>query len=428
MLTDHSEKSIWLSGFPIDDKRVNRIILVAQDISKRKKLEKRLLQAEKMKSIGLLAGGVAHELNNILLGLVSYPDYLLLSMDVTDPLRKDILEIKKSGQKAADLVQDLLTLSRKDVSKLEKVSLKDILEHFIRSKEVNTFKKEYPHIELKFNYPNISDEIRGNKKQLIKSLLNIILNSAGGIDSNGEIEISLQKKKFNKDFEGYELISAGEYGVISIKDNGNQLSEENRRRIFEPFYTHRVLKRNNISGIGLAMVWGTIKEHEGFLNVYTQNSKNIYEIYIPIYDEVISKQETKFTKKEAHEISNEIPLILIVDDDAMQRKITSKILKRLGYEYISAESGETALEILKNGERPDLILLDMIMEPGMDGYDTYKKIHEIDPNLKTILISGYAETERVNKALKLGADNFVKKPYSVEELTIIIKNELEESS
>jgi two-component system, cell cycle sensor histidine kinase and response regulator CckA len=382
-------------------------------------LESQLAQAQKMEAAGTLAGGVAHDLNNILSGLVSYPELLLMDLPVDSPIRGPIETIHKSGKKAAAIVQDLLTLARRGVPIHEVVNLNDTIRSFMESPECFNIKKYHPNVlfclELKPDLLNII----GSSIHLSKAVMNLISNGAEAITDGGTITLETKNIYIDSPIDGYEKIPEGEYVLLTVKDSGIGISAEDLNKIFEPFYTKKRMGRSG-TGLGMAVVWGTVKDLNGFIDVKTKpGAGTIFYLYIPITRQKIAKKE------------NAIPIekymgdeeILIIDDVEEQRDIAAAMLEKLGYSVSVASSGEESLKLLSKN-KADILILDMIMEPGMDGLETYNKAIKLYPKQKAIIASGYSETARVKEAQRLGAGKYLKKPYTLEKLGVSVRAEL----
>jgi two-component system, cell cycle sensor histidine kinase and response regulator CckA len=394
---------------------------VLVDISWSKRLEEQLQRAQKMEALGTLAGGVAHDLNNILSGLVSYPDLLLMDLPQDSPLRRPLSTIKKSGENAAAIVQDLLTLARRGVGTLKILGLNKIILECIDSPEIRALMVPSSHIRLTtYLQPGLFN-IRGSAIHIFKSLTNLICNAVEAMPGGGSIEIKTENRFVDRPLSGFETIQEGEYVVLSISDTGIGIPESDQARIFEPFYTSKVMGRSG-SGLGMAVVWGTIKDHSGYLDFQSREGKGTrFELYFPISRE---GAEAGPHQEDISELPGNGEFILVVDDMAVQREIATGILSRLGYRVESLASGEEAVEFLRR-QAADLVILDMIMSPGMDGYETYHRIKDIRPDQRAIIASGYSESDRVRKALSLGAGRYLKKPYQLTELGAAVREVLE---
>jgi PAS domain S-box-containing protein len=383
-----------------------------RDITSQKKLEAQLRRAQNMEAIGTLAGGVAHDLNNILSGLVSYPELLLLDMPEDSSLRKPMLAIQESGQKAAAIVQDLLTLARRGVSVSEIVNLNQIIEQYIASLEYEKLLSFHPGVKVELNLEANLFNILGSPVHLSKTIMNLVSNSAEAMPKGGTISISTKSQYLDRPINGYDTIDEGEYVNLTISDSGKGISPADLDKIFEPFYTKKIMGRSG-TGLGMAVVWGTVKDHNGYIDVRSKLEKGTtFILYFPITRQ--KAKESKTTLK-IHDFNGNGESILVIDDVEEQRRIASGILSKMGYNVKSLSSGEEAVRYLTENSA-DLLILDMIMDPGIDGFETYKRIHKMHPGQKAIIASGYSETERVKKVQKMGADIYLKKPYSIEKI------------
>jgi PAS domain S-box-containing protein len=385
----------------------------------RMRLQAHLQRAQKMEAIGTLAGGVAHDLNNILSGLVSYPELLLMDLSEDNPLRASLLTIRESGKKAAAIVQDLLTLARRGVTISEIVNLNDIISELLRSPEYETMKKYHPNVQFEMDIDPDLSNITGSPVHLSKCVMNLISNAAEATADGGKVIISATKKYLDKPVKGYADIRKGEYVVLSVTDFGVGMSSEEISRIFEPFYTKKVMGRSG-TGLGMTVVWGTVKDHNGYIDVQSTKGKGSrFDLYFPATDEKVDSSEINVPFNEIEGNGK----ILVVDDVKEQRHIASLILKKLGYSVITLSSGEEAVEYMKKNSA-DLLILDMLMDPGIDGLETYKRIQKYHPHQKAIIASGFSETERVREAQRIGVSGYIKKPYSLEKIGLAVRAEL----
>lgn len=393
---------------------------VIEDITDRIQLEKRLRQAQKMEAVGTLAGGVAHDLNNILSGIVSYPELMLIDLPEKSPLREPIKIIQNSGQRAAAIVQDLLTLARRGVLISEIVNLNDIASEYLLSPEFEKLKTFHPLAKIQTHFDTSLLNIMGSPVHLLKTIMNLVSNAAEAMPDGGEILINTKNIYIDRPLRGYDEIEEGNYVALTVSDTGIGIADEEIGKIFEPFYTKKVMGRSG-TGLGMAVVWGTVKDHNGYINVEsTLGEGTTFKIYFP----VTGKQKVK-TKHSSNlvDYKGNGESILVVDDIEDQREIASRILSQLGYSVKSVPSGEEAAKLLER-EKVDLVVLDMIMAPGIDGLETYKRIINLHPEQKAIIASGFSETERVKEAQQLGVGSYVKKPYAIEKIGQAVKAEL----
>ncbi|MCK5100587.1 MAG: response regulator [Desulfobacteraceae bacterium] len=390
------------------------------EIYEREKAQNKLNHTQKMEAIGTLAGGVAHDLNNVLSAQVGYPELLLMDLAEDSPLREPILRIQESGQKAAAIVQDLLTMARRGVVVTDVINLNQVIDSYIQSQECEKLKQFYPDIIVKSNINTDLLNIMGSTIHLFKTIMNLVNNAAEAMPQGGNIIISTQNLYIDKPINGYDTVNEGDYVVLSVSDTGTGIAPADIEQIFEPFYTKKVMGRSG-TGLGMAVVWGTVKDHKGYIDVQsTENFGTTFTLYFPITRKEISEQQQNLPI-EAYMGTGES--ILIVDDVKEQRKIASDMLSRLYYLVASVASGEQALDYMEKNS-VDLVILDMIMEPGIDGCETYKQISKLHPEQKAIITSGFSETGRVKETQRLGAGEYIKKPYTLETIGLAVKREL----
>lgn len=411
-----------IRAFPIDmDDIMKGQIVVITDITQSNLLKEQLQHAEKMETVGTLAGGVAHDLNNILSGIVSYPEVLLLGLSEDHPLRKPLLTIKKSGDRAVEIVQDLLTMTRRGVSVFNVINLNTVVKNQLASPEMKKLLSYYPGIEVQTYFEENPHNVKGSPTHLAKSVMNLLSNGAEAMsEKGGVLTVTTTSCYLDTPLHGYEDTMKGDYVILTIADTGIGISEQDKKRIFEPFYTKKSMGRSG-TGLGMAVVWGTIKDHNGYVHIKSCEGKGTsISTYLPVTREKIKHISEEFAHEE---LRGNGESILIVDDVDTQREIASVMLKKLGYSVDAVSCGEEALIYLKKG-KADLLILDMIMDPGMDGLDTYKKILVINPNQKAIVASGFSQTYRVREILEIGAGAYVKKPYTLKNIAQAVKNGL----
>ncbi len=428
---DHrgEELIVELHAFPLSEKggNIKHVVELSHNITEqkraateKKRLQAQLQRAEKMETVGTLAGGVAHDLNNILGGLVSYPEILLMDLPEDSPLRKPIATIEKSGKKAAAVVQDLLTLARRGVAVTAVESLNDILIEYLSSPEYEKLKEFHPRVEFETNL-EADLNILASPVHLSKTVMNLISNAAEALPKGGKVTISTKNQYVDKPIRGYDKVKEGDYVVLAVADNGVGIPTEDLEKIFEPFYTKKVMGRSG-TGLGMAVVWGTVKDHKGYIDVKSIEGKGTtFNLFFPVTRIEAEKRKAPTSMEE---FMGNGETILVVDDVHEQREIASMLLTKLGYSVNAVSSGEEAVEYVKTNSA-DLVVLDMIMDPGIDGLDTYKKIRELYPGQKAIIASGFSETRRVKQVQELGAGQYIKKPYTLEKVGVAVKSELD---
>lgn len=387
-------------------------------------LEARLIIAEKMEAIGTLAGGVAHDLNNILSGIISYPEFIMMDLPKDHRLYKPLQAIKSSGEKAVVVVQDLLTMARRGVAQQDPVNLDDLIKDLLESPEYGKLCANHPNIVFKTYLDTTISQMIGSKVHLQKSILNLIANAAESITDKGSVNIKTSNHYIDTVIKGYDRVEEGEYLKLTIEDNGIGITSENLKRIFEPFFTTKTMGRSG-SGLGMAVVWGTVKDHGGYIDVKSTPAEgSTFDIYFPLLRN-ISEVESKDIKVDDLNAKGET--VLVIDDIQEQREIASMMLTRLGYKVEAVSSGEKAIDYLRYNS-VDILVLDMIMEPGIDGLETYRQIIKMHPQQKAIIVSGFSESDKVIEAQKLGTGPYVKKPYTLFDIGSTLRAELHKSS
>jgi signal transduction histidine kinase/CheY-like chemotaxis protein len=393
-------------------------------LDEKNRLEAGLERAKKMEIVGTIAGGVAHDLNNVLAASVSYPELLLMKVPLKSPLRQPLETILKSGLKASAIVHDLLTLARRGVSFAEVSNLNIIANECLASPEVERIKVYHPSVSMELRLQEKLWNIMGSPFHLMKTITNLVSNAAESMPDGGKVIIETRNQKIDQAIHGYEIVPAGEYAVLSVSDMGTGISVKDREKIFEPFYTKKVMGKSG-TGLGMTVVWNTIKDHKGFIDMESaEGSGTTFSLYFPLTSQTLAQPKSELP---VSKFSGKGESILVVDDVEDQRVIASKILTMLGYSVTTASSGREAIEFLKS-HSADLVILDMIMSPNIDGYQTYKAILKLRPHQKAIIVSGYAETDRVMDALKLGAGTYIKKPYLIEKIGVAVRAELDRTT
>jgi len=414
-VNDEVEKTTWLEGTCIDITERNRVE------EEKSNLEERLQQAEKMEMMGKLAGRVAHDLNNVLGVLSGYSELLTERIPAGNPLGEYATNIFKSSGRAAAIVEDLLTLTRRGVRVMEIAKFNKIIADLLATPEFDKLVAYHPNVIVKTDLAKDLLNISGSPVHIEKTVMNLVSNAVEAIAGDGEVIIKTENRYLDKAITGYQTVKEGEYVVLTVSDTGKGIPASEVKNIFEPFYTRKSMGRSG-TGLGLAIVWGAVQDHNGYIDVQSIEGKGTtFTLYFPA------------TRKKAEEEAQKIPIeqymghgesVLVVDDMPEQREVATTLLSQLGYTVNAVSSGEDAVEYLKCNKADILEPLDMIMEPGIDGLDTYKLVLEINPKQRAIIVSGFSETDRSKEAEKLGAGAYVKKPYVLEKIGLAIWNEL----
>ena len=420
---DRGKKILHTRKIPLFDADGHPLYLlgISEDITEqlkarteKKHLERQLLQSQKLESIGKMAGGVAHDLNNILSGIINYPELLLLQLPPDSPLRKPLCQIHDSGKRAAKVVADLLTIARGVAAVKENVCLNTLILDYLDAPEQGKLRSTFPRISFETKLEAHLWTTACSTIHIQKCLMNLINNGAEAFpaDAFGTIVIASRNVALQQPLPGFPHLTNGRYAVLTVADNGMGIRPGDLEHIFEPFYTKKAMGRSG-TGLGLTVVWSTMQDHLGAVTVASSpEGGTTFSLYLPATNEGLTAPPSAAALAD---LQGHGERILIVDDEPQQRDIAAQILAKLEYSGETVASGEEAIEFLKE-HAIDLVILDMIMEPGLNGRRTYEAILASHPRQRAIIASGFADSEEVAKLQALGAGQYVKKPYTIEEL------------
>ena len=407
-------KTVGIRGILADLSEVKRAHEVLREN------EEKLAGLKKMEALGLLAGGVAHDLNNVLSGIVGYPELILMDLPDDSKFRKPIETMQESGHRAAAIVQDLLTMARGVATTKEPLDINALIHNYLNSAEFEKLKQFHPSVTVKTNLDPHLLSTKGSHVHIRKVIMNLVSNASEAIEGGGNVIISTMNRYVGRPIGKYKEVNIGEYAILSVSDDGSGVSSDDLERIFDPFYTKKVMGKSG-TGLGLSVVWNVVQDHEGYIDVITDEKGTTFELYLPITKEEVADRGSVVP---INDLKGDGESILVVDDVESQREISCRILDTLGYKTFAVSSGEGAIEYLTE-HKTDLILLDMIMDPGINGRETYEGIIKIHPKQKAVIVSGFAETNEVKKTQGLGAGQYIKKPLTLERVGLAIKEELE---
>lgn len=401
---------------------------IIRDISEQKKvtaLEKEVSSSKKLKMLGRLAGSVAHDLNNILAGIATYPELLLLDETLDPKIRDGLTMIKDSGQSASAVVSDLLTISKGIREDCQVLNLNTLIERFMAGPEFKKIKSGYKNLEIETSLEPELLTISGSyihvEKSIVYLLINALEETAAARDS-GTILISTANYYLagKKDEHAKQNPASDEYVKLEVRDAGKRIPDAELNQIFDPFFTKKKRERSG-SGLGMTVVKNTVVNHRGKISVSSDENGTTFTLLFPILRSELPMADHTASLED---IKGNGETLLVVDDLASQRKIAETILKYLGYKVYSVADGMRALDFVL--QTPvDLLILDMVMAPSISGLETYERIKKIRPDQKAILASGHSESEDVLKAQSIGAGAFIKKPYTILDMGIAVKEELE---
>ena len=389
-----------------------------EDLTEGKRLEEQLLQAQKMEAIGVLAGGVAHDFNNILSAIVGYANLMLLKMPANDPLNEHLEAILRASERAATLTRSLLSFSRKQVINPTPIGLNDLV---LRYEDFLT-RLIREDITIDTTCAGGDLTIFADHGQIEQLLMNLVTNARDAMPTGGTITIQTQSVHFDKPFikkHGYG--KPGRYALLTVSDTGEGIDTKIKRKIFEPFFTTK--EQGKGTGLGLSMVYGIVQQHNGYIDVTSKRGRGTaFNIYLPLLEGTAVPERRETVKVP---LQGGLETILIAEDNADIRNLFSIILREHGYVVINAVDGDDAvIKFREHKDQVKLIVLDGIM-PKKNGKEAYEEILAINPSIKAIFVSGYAEDIFSRKGLLKQGINFIQKPVSLEALLKTVREVLD---
>ncbi len=412
---------VEVKSYPIKDESegIKSVIEIVNDVTENKKLEEQLRHAQKMEVVGRLAGGVAHDFNNILTIISGYTAVMQSEMDKDSPLRDFLDNISIAAAKATKLTRSLLAFSRKQVLHPVPVGINQI---------INDAKKLFSqlvgeNIEIKFILRDIEINVLADSSQIEQVLMNLVANARDAMPRGGRLSIETDVVEIDNDYvdmHGYG--SPGEFAMVTVADTGSGIDKITRGKIFEPFFTTKGIGKG--TGLGLAMVYGTVKQHNGYINVYSEAGQGTtFKIYLPRIGQINNKLT------EVEEIKNDITggseTILLAEDDGSVREFVKRVLERAGYQVILAGDGDEALRQFQEHESEiDVLFLDTIM-PKKNGKEVYEAVLQRHPDVKALFTSGYSEDIIHTNGILQKDLSFVPKPASPQEILKKLREVLE---
>ncbi len=385
----------------LSDPVVAAIVFNSRDITERRKLEEQFLQSQKVQAIGQLAGGVAHDFNNILTAIIGHADLMMQRIPSTDTLYANADEIQKAAHRAAGLTRQLLAFSRKQVLQPKVIDLNAVIADM--NKMLQRLLGE--NIKLVTNADPQLGHVKADRGQMEQVLLNLAVNARDAMPKGGTLTIQTENVGLGPKSDA----GAGDYVLVSVRDTGVGMSREVQARIFEPFFTTKELGKG--TGLGLATCHGIVKQSCGHIGVFSELGKGTtFKVLLPRVNEPLDLITA--TPQEAPRSSNGHERVLLVEDEAMLRELAVTVLKTLGYEVLTAANGVQALEVVKtlNGMPLDLLITDVVM-PEMGGPQLAEKLQPLYPKTQALFCSGYAEDSVIAGAEAAG--RFLQKPYTM---------------
>jgi len=383
------------------------------DITETKRLRELESRAQRLETAGQIAGQVAHDFNNLLAPLITYPEFIKRDLSANHPALSYLKDIEKAAHKIADINQQLLTLGRRGYYNLVPLDINEVIRETL-NELVSLPETLVIDTELAGDLLNIN----AGRAQIHRMISNMINNSRDATGDIGRILIKTENFYADNIAVSYGRVPRGEYVKLTISDTGHGISDDIIQKIFDPFFTTKTADKRRGSGLGLSVVDSVVKDHCGFLDLCSKAGEGTsFFVYFPITREKVDDQLSE-------QIVGGTESVLVVDDDDVQRKVSLEILNGLGYGVATIESGEKAVELLRQ-QPHDLLILDMIMTPGIDGTETLRQVLEINPGQRAIIVSGFAESKRVREALELGAGAFLRKPITLNKMATAVRKELD---
>ena len=397
---------------------ITHFISTGRDITERRKLESELLQAQKMDAIGRLAGGVAHDFNNLLLVISAYAELMLDSLAAENPLRRNVGEIMAASRRAADLTRQLLAFGRKQMQMLQVLDLNTVIG------EITTMLPRLigEDIDLVFSPGEDLGKIKADPVQIEQIVMNLAANARDAMPHGGMLTIETATVRVDESYvQRHSIVAEGDYVLLTFTDSGQGIAAEHLAHIFEPFYSTKEAGKG--TGLGLATVYGIVKQNGGFVWVYSEPGLGTtFKIYLPRVQSLSS--EVRIT-----EIDESSPrgseTLLLVEDESSVRQASRQFLVQRGYKVLEASDGEDALRVLRNQHLPIHLMITDVVMPRMGGPKLAEQLAEKRPNVKVLFVSGYAE----NTVLKHGkidvATRFLQKPFSLKTLARKVREVLD---
>jgi two-component system, cell cycle sensor histidine kinase and response regulator CckA len=412
-------------------------------------LQEKLVRAQRMESLGVLAGGVAHDLNNILCPVLALPPLIKKQLEQfrttgdkakEEMITEEIRQIEEACERVVAVVQDMMTASVGGKFESTSQNINDVIREFMKSAELIDMRLSRPDISIEPKLAPDLAHVHGSNVHLARIISNLMRNGFEAIDnrkndasmrppSSGRHVLTIRTSNVHiaVPLMGYEVVNPGDYVLLEIGDTGTGINSANIQRIFEPFFTTKQISSTTGNGLGLSIIHGIVKDHNGFIDIETEVGKGTtVKVYLPAVEAAMIEAEAEAEAP----VRGGSEHILVVDDDPGTRFVARRLLTMLGYTVTEVRSGQEAIalveEVQKTGKKKpfDLAMLDMMVDESCDGLETYKRISEMCPGQKAILVSGFAATERAVELMNLGV-GCLPKPYSLKDLSAALRQELD---
>jgi two-component system cell cycle sensor histidine kinase/response regulator CckA len=399
LLMEFSQAKIEVAGEAL-------VLAIGRDVTEHRQLEEQLRQAQKLEVVGQLAGGVAHDFNNILTAILGFCELLLTELGPNHVGLTDVFEIKTAGERAAGLTRQLLAFSRKQILQADVLDINGV----IKGMEPMLRRLTAAHIDLVVSLQRDVRAIKIDPTQLEQIVINLLVNASDAMPRGGKLTIETSNVRLDETYRGRHLpVTPGEYVLLAVSDTGVGMDEATTRRVFEPFFTTKELGKG--TGLGLATVYGIVKQSGGDIWVYSEPGHgSAFKIYLPAVTAVLSAAVKAVTVPEATQFGSET--VLLVEDDEAVRRLARLILERTGYRIIEAGNPKDAVRAAnQHGGRIDLLVSDLIM-PESDGVPLFDRLAKSHPRLRVLYISGYADEAVVRHGVIVAGTPFLQKPFT----------------
>ncbi|MEW5796183.1 MAG: PAS domain S-box protein [Candidatus Zixiibacteriota bacterium] len=389
------------------------ILCFLADVTELKRLQEQAERAQRLEAAGRIAGQVAHDFNNLLGPLVAYPQIVREELGKDHPATVYLDTIESAAEQMAEINQQLLALGRRGHYDLEPVNINDVIRLVL-----DQIGPRSASLVIDTRLADDLLAIKAGASQMMRVLLNVATNAIDAMPEAGLLTISTENWCVNNAIDSQLQIEPGEYVKVTISDTGPGIPEYILDRVFEPFFTTKKADKKRGSGLGLSVVHAIVQDHKGYIDIAgTPGEGTSVHLYFPATREAVAGPDETM-------IVGGTESVLVIDDDALQREVVQNLLDRLGYRAEAVRSGEIAATLL-GSRKFDLLLIDMTMPSGMDGVDVFRRAVQLNPEQKAIIISGFAESERVEEARRLGVGAFVKKPLTLRSLATAVRRELD---
>ena len=410
-----------LSGNPIGFRGITRDVTERKQAEeKMESLQEQLRQSQKMEAIGRLAGGIAHDFNNLLTIIKGYSQLSLIELKEDIPLKKNIEQIDRATDKAANLVRQLLAFSRRQIMEMKVLDLNAILRNLD-----NMLRRVIGEdIELVTVLAEDLGRVKTDPGWIEQAIMNLAVNARDAMASGGKLTIETGNVDLDEAYRGgHVAVEPGRYVMLSVSDTGAGMSPEVMERLFEPFFSTK--EKDKGTGLGLSTVYGIVKQSEGDIWVYSEPGKGAtFKIYLPRVDELLEERRAKDV---GNELSRGNETILLVEDEEEVRKLALRVLERQGYKVLAARQGDEALLMCEQHKGPIHLMLTDVVMPGMNGHELAKRLESLHPEMKVVYMSGYTDDAIVHHGVLEKGMNYIQKPFTVNGLTRKVREVLDQS-